>query len=127
LLTGLDATGAAPWYNVLTTKEFLMTTPAKVWNRSEIEALILRNDRAVERAMVSIWERQTAAEQVAGTVVKDNGMGFASWGSRNGTYYANWVQSGKHLSGKHLEKARKMAMYHAGQLTNIANGVLGKA
>ena len=59
--------------------------------------------------------------------VKDNGMGFASWGARNGTYYANWIKSGKHLSGKHLEKARKMAMYHAGQLTNIANGVLGKA
>ena len=100
-----------------------MSTPKKVWNRGEIEALILRSDLAVEHAMVAIWERQTANEQV----VKDNGMGFASGGARNGTYYANWIKSGKHLSGKHLEKARKMAMYHAGQLTNIANGVLGKA
>lgn len=104
-----------------------MSTPKKVWNRGEIEALILRSDLAVEHAMVAIWERQTANEQAAGAVVKDNGMGFASWGARNGTYYANWIKSGKHLSGKHLEKARKMAMYHAGQLTNIANGVLGKA
>ncbi len=32
----------------------------KTWTRTEIEALINGNDRAVERAMVAIWERQTA-------------------------------------------------------------------
>jgi len=102
-----------------------MTTPAKVWTRAEIESLICRNDRAVERAMVSIWEHQTASEQASSVVNKNNGMGFAAWGARSGTYYAEWVISGRHLSGKHLVKARKMAMYHAGQLTAIANGALG--
>ena len=32
----------------------------KVWTREEIEAMVRTNDRAVERAMVAIWERQTA-------------------------------------------------------------------
>ena len=103
-----------------------MTTPTKVWTRAEIESLIIANDRAVERAMVSIWERQTATEQVGATVVKNNGKGFAGWSAYSGTYYADWVRSGRHLSGKHLVKARKIAMYHAGQLTAIANGAFAE-
>ena len=95
----------------------------KTWTRTEIEALINSNDRAVERAMVAIWERQTRDEQAAETVRHHNGCGFAAWSAKSGTYYANWVRSGRRLTGKHLAKARKIALYHAGQLTDFANGV----
>jgi hypothetical protein len=95
----------------------------KTWTRTEIEALINSNDRAVERAMVAIWERQTADEQATQGTRHHNGRGFAAWSARSGTYFAEWVRSGRRLTGKHLAKARKIALHHAGQLTDFANGV----
>jgi hypothetical protein len=95
----------------------------KTWTRTEIEAMINGNDRAVERAMVAIWERQTADEQETQGTRHHNGRGFAAWSARSGTYFAEWVRSGRRLTGKHLVKARKIALHHAGQLTDFANGV----
>lgn len=97
---------------------------AKTWTRSEIETLINNNSLAVERGIVAIWKRQTETERSAETVILDNGKGFATWSARSGTYFADWINSGRHLSGKHLVKARKICMFHAGQITNIANGKL---
>ena len=94
----------------------------KVWTRGEIEDMLRTNDRAVERAMVAIWERQTADEQATQTVRHHNNRGFAGWTARSGTYYAGWVRGGRRLSGKHLDKARRIALHHAGQLTDFANG-----
>lgn len=95
----------------------------KTWTRTEIEEMINGNDRAVERAMVAIWERQTADEQETQGTRHHNGRGFAAWSARSGTYFAEWVRSGRRLTGKHLVKARKIALHHAGQLTDFANGV----
>ncbi len=95
----------------------------KTWTRTEIEELINGNDRVVERAMVAIWERQTADEQETQDTRHHNGRGFAAWSARSGTYFAEWVRSGRRLTGKHLVKARKIALHHAGQLTDFANGV----
>ena len=88
----------------------------KTWTRTEIEAMLNTNDRAVERAMVAIWERQTRDEQETQDTRHHNGVGFAAWSARSGTYFAEWVRSGRHLTGKHLVKARKIALHHAGQL-----------
>ena len=95
----------------------------KKWTRPEIENMVRTNDRAVERAMLALLSRQTQDEQTQGTVNHDNGKGFAASNSKSGTYFAKWVQSGRQLNGKHLDKARKIALYHAGQLTDIANKV----
>ena len=95
----------------------------KTWTREEIEQLINTNDRMVERSMVVLWERQTRDEQASQTTNHHNGMGFTGWSARSGTYFAEWVQSGRRLTGKHLAKARKIAIHHAAQLTGIANGV----
>ena len=95
----------------------------KVWTRGEIEAMLRTQAAAVERAMVAIWERQTMDEQVTQNVKHNNGRGFSHWSARSGTYYAGWVRSGRRLTGKHLDKARRIALHHAGQLTDFANGV----
>ena len=95
----------------------------KIWTRDEIETMVRNQDAAVERAMVAIWERQTADEKETQGTRHHNGRGFAAWSARSGTYYAGWVRSGRRLTGKHLAKARKIALYHAGQLTDFANGV----
>lgn len=97
--------------------------PKKVWTRGEIEDMLRTQDGAVERAMVAIWERQTADEQSDQNVKHHNGRGFSHWSARSGTYFAGWVRSGRRLTGKHLDKARRIALHHAGQLTDFANGV----
>jgi hypothetical protein len=95
----------------------------KTWTRSEIETLLNRNNRAVERAMVAIWKRQTRDEQRTDSTQHHNGVGFSGWTARSGSYFANWVLGGGRLTGKHLKRARKIALHHAGQLTDIANGL----
>lgn len=95
----------------------------KTWTRTEIEEMINAHDGAVERAMVALWERQTGDEQASQTTNHSNGRGFCGWAARSGTYYAEWARSRRHLTGKHLVKARRIALHHAQQLCDISNGV----
>jgi len=97
-------------------------TTKTVWTRGQIETMLQTSDRAVERAMKAIFERQTRDEQATSTTKHLNGIGFSGWTAKPGSYYAKWVLSGRHLTGKFLIKARRIAMHHAGQLTKIANG-----
>lgn len=97
------------------------TTPAKVWTREEITTMLNTSDRAVERAMVALWERQEEDERTDGNTRHRNGCGFAHSTVGSGTYFANWVRSGRRLTGHHLAKARRIAHFHAGQLTAMAN------
>lgn len=94
----------------------------KTWTRAQIENLLNERNEAVERGIVALFQRQTEDEQVSETTNHNNNRGFCGWAARNGTYYAKWVLSNRHLTGKHLDKARKIALHHAGQLTDIANG-----
>lgn len=96
-----------------------MTT--KTWTRDMIDALISVNDRAVERGIVQLFNLQTSDERRAECTKLNNGVGFNSCSARSGTYYAKWVLSGKHLTGAHLEKARKIVLKHSRQLVDIAN------
>jgi len=95
---------------------------AKTWTREEITIMLEANERAVAHGVVRLYCRQEAGERANGTVTNDNGMGFSGPNARSGTYYAKWVISGGVLSGKHLEKARKITKHHVGQLTAVANG-----
>lgn len=86
----------------------------------QIKALLLSNDRAVERAMVALLARQTADEQSSHTTRHQNGRGFSAFDAHQGTYYAKWVQSGRKLTGRHLDKARRMAVRYVGQLAEVS-------
>jgi hypothetical protein len=93
----------------------------KVWNRSQINLMLQSNPKAVERAMVVLFNRQTRDEQSAETTRHHNGIGFCSWAARNGTYYAKWVLKGRRLTGRHMQQARKIALHHSRQLVEEAN------
>ncbi|MCI0525954.1 MAG: hypothetical protein L0Y56_00675 [Nitrospira sp.] len=89
-----------------------------------ITSLLTREDdkgrRAVERAIIAIYSRQTQEEQVSESTLRLNGIGFSGADARLGSYYARWIQNGKRLSGKHLERARKMTLKYRKQLLEIA-------
>lgn len=91
------------------------------WNKETIQSLLVRSNKAVERAMVVLYNRQTVDEQQAEVSAEENSRGFSGYDAKSGSYYAKWVISGKNLSGKFLEKARKMSMKYWKQLAEEAN------
>ena len=92
----------------------------RLYTKADIKALLLSNDRAVERAILAIYARQTNEEQSSQETIHSNGIGFSGAHANLGSYYANWLKSGRHLTGIHLEKARKIASHYVGQLAEIA-------
>ena len=96
-------------------------TTQKTWNREEINEMLETNPRAVGRAMVALFNRQTEDEKRANDTKHSNGRGFAGYAARSGSYYAHWVLKGRTLTGRHLTKARKIALRHSRQLVEEAN------
>jgi hypothetical protein len=90
------------------------------WTPETIKALLDRSDKAVERAIVAIYERQTSDEQVTGETRHHNRRGFASCHAHLGTYYAKWIMSDRHLDGQHLQRARRMVQCYSKQLLQVA-------
>jgi hypothetical protein len=92
-----------------------------IWNEAKISILLRANDRAVEKAMIAIYDNQTADEKSQSSTKHTNGRGFRANHASKGSYYARWVLSGKRLSGKHLENARIIALQYVRQLNEKAN------
>jgi hypothetical protein len=118
----------------------------KIWTRDEINEMLRSNDKAVERAIVRLFELQNADEQRHGTTNVQNGRGFCSSDARAGTRFARWIQgmdnknvvryAPKSLNnpkarnifyrycapnGTVMDRARKIALKHSKQLVEIAN------
>lgn len=91
-------------------------TPKTKWNKESVTNLLMINNNAVERAILVVYNNQTTDEQRSEQVKYHNGKGFLPMHAHRGTYYAQWILSGKHLSGRHLELARKMSLKYTRQL-----------
>jgi hypothetical protein len=91
-------------------------------NKATIIALLETNNKAVERAILAIYENQTTSEKRAEKTIESNCIGFNGVDARLGTYYAKYLLSGKHLSGEHIDKARKIIRKYTRQLLDIAKG-----
>lgn len=94
---------------------------SSVWDRAKIEKLLRENDRAVERAMMALYARQTADEQVDGNTKHTNGRGFRANHASKGSYYARWCLRGNRLTGQYLDHAREIALHYVQQLLDEAN------
>jgi len=91
------------------------------WTEYEIRTLLESNDRAVERAMIALYDRQTQDEKATSDTHHTNGRGFSGAHASKGSYYARWVLSGRKLSRHHLDNARRIALKYLRQLTEEAN------
>lgn len=85
-------------------------------NRFQIIRLLSESNAAVEAGICRIYANQTQDEQTVGATRHSNGVGFNANDAHYGSYLAQWVQGGKHLTGRHLEAARKMCRHYVGQL-----------
>ena len=119
---------------------------AKIWTRDEINNLLRTNDKAVEKAMIRLFELQNADEQRFATTNAHNNRGFCSSDARAGTRFARWLQgmddrNNKRYPAKSLThhkasrifgryckdgetvigRARRIAIKHSRQLVEEAN------
>lgn len=90
------------------------------YTKEQIKEKITTNQKWTERAVVALFNKQTASEQSVEVTHVSNGAGFNKPDSHKLTYYAKWVLSGKHLTGKFLEDAQKRIAKYASQLYGIA-------
>jgi hypothetical protein len=95
----------------------------KVWTEEEIVFMLCKNDMAVERAILRLYSFQTESERADGSTKVLNGKGFSGADARLGSYYARWLLTNKHLTGKHLQQARSITLKYRGQLLDYANQI----
>lgn len=92
-----------------------------------IKALLDSNDKAVMRALVVLYNRQTADEQQSHVTSHLNGRGFNGYDANFGTDLAKQVMAGRGLSVRQLAAARKMCKKYARQLVEEANSKIEQA
>lgn len=87
-----------------------------------IRAKLVTDQRWLEQAVVAIYKRQTPDEQASQTTAHLNGRGFSGVDARTGSYLARWLMRGPsfHLSGKFLDRARRMMPKYSKQLLECA-------
>ena len=92
----------------------------KYLTKSYIKEMIMNDRSWTERAVVAIYERQTADEKQDGETRHNNKVGFSGPDAYILSEFARWLVSGKHLSQKQLALAQKRIGKYAGQLLLIA-------
>lgn len=99
---------------------------ARKWRQIDIVDLLQKNDRAVCRGVVAIYNRQTNSEKQDGNTHEHNGIGFNSADAGILSSFARQIlrNSGRPkcpLSEKQVAVARHKMLKYARQLTDIAN------
>jgi len=90
-------------------------------NANQIRDKLATDDRWLARGILAIAARQTADEQAGKTTRYLNGRGFNRRDAQFGCSLADWLKSGKALTPRQADAARKMMAKYAGQLERIAN------
>lgn len=81
-------------------------------NKAQVTALLSRNVRAIELALLGLLARQTPGEQITGHTVEANGRGFRRDDAPFGTSLAMWVKSGKRLTPRQRSAAIPLCAYY---------------
>ena len=92
-----------------------------MYSKEQIKEKILSDQRWLERSVVAIYRLQTVSEQNHDSTELKNGVGFSGAHAHVCSYMAKWILKGNHLSGKYLDKAKKIMPHYTKQLERIAN------
>lgn len=86
-----------------------------------VKQLLSTDRRWAERAIVVLYEHQTADEQQQDVTIERNGVGFNAFDAEQLSYYADWLIKGNHLTGQHLAKAFARLPKYAKQILKLIN------
>lgn len=103
-------------------KASTQTRAANGWTKEHIQQLIQTNDRAVERALIQIYHRQTADEQRAATTNRENSVGFSAFDAEFLTKIAQQCIARNGLTPGQVNMIRPKMMKYWRQLLEIAAG-----
>ena len=81
----------------------------------------LQDDQWAKRALIAIYNNQTAEEQSAGETKEDNGIGFTGVDAGILTSFAEFYLANKFLSPKQMTILKNKIGKYSGQLIKIAN------
>lgn len=101
--------------------EYEQSLNKKVWTKENMKEILAKYDDQVCKAVVKIYEYQTADEQRAGETKENNGVGFNGADAQIMSSFAEFYKKRGYLSPKQLMIARKKIMKYAAQLAKIAN------
>ena len=90
------------------------------YTKEFIKEKLSTDQRWIERSIIVIYNRQTESEQCNKFTSEKNGVGFCSYDANYFTYLATYLLKSKnnHLSGNHLEKAKKSIPKYWKQILN---------
>lgn len=99
------------------------------YTQDTIKALLETSNKAVEKALLTLYDRQTEDEQVSQATSHVNGRGFSAFDVEILSSFACWIQRkqgqkvelGKCLTEKQMILARKKVVRYAKQLAEVAN------
>lgn len=92
--------------------------------KEELQKLLDTNDRAVYRALLVIYSKQTEYEKNAGATVADNGVGFGAFDAEFLTDMVASLKEYGRLTPKQLAITRNKMKHYWKQLMKIAKGEL---
>jgi hypothetical protein len=84
----------------------------------ELKIALGASPETVEMCLIKVYRNQTQDEQSTQETKEHNSVGFTAFDAKKLTYYAQYVLSGKHLSGSHLENASQKMKKYARQLVS---------
>lgn len=84
---------------------------------------LLSNDRAVEQVILELYRQQTNDEQGHHISRHRNRRGFSTAHARLGSFFAEEILAGKHLTGLQLDQARRIAMHYVRQTTSLLDNI----
>lgn len=95
---------------------------AKIWTKDEMKNILNKYDDQVAKAILKLYNYQTADEQICSETKENNGVGFNGADAEILSSFARFYAKTGYLSPKQMIIARKKIMKYAGQLCKIANG-----
>ena len=78
-----------------------------MYTKELIKEKLSSDVRWMERGVIVLLNRQTDEERKSSSTILENGRGFNGTDVRYLTWVGNYLLSGRHLSGHHIEKVGK--------------------
>lgn len=94
--------------------------PTQKSAKESLQALLDANDRAVYRAILLIYDRQTEAEKSTMSTVVDNGVGFSGCDAELLSSFATQLQDRGWLTSNQMAFARRKIRKYWKQLWQLA-------
>ena len=97
-----------------------------MYTKEVVQEKLATNVAWMEKALIVLYGFQTEDEKEEGGTKWENGMGFNGTDSRYLSWCAQWVLSGRHLSGHHVEKVGKRLPKYWRQILNLIEAKEGQ-